>query len=227
MSPNTWGKWPNEGNEKNEKNENSEVLKNKKSQEENKFIKEFIEEQKRETSNWDNYASILDELFLSGKISTDTMKKIELFKQSRESNEWDNKNIWSNIKVSDELNNVFKVNALWDYMRLKNNKQTVKNSLSKEFDFELGEIDTDLNKKIDNLWFLSLSKLINSKSNRKEFINVTLKTKAPNQRELLFLSNANIPSVLNKKMEIFNEQIKKYWIAVSYTHLTLTTTPYV
>jgi hypothetical protein len=36
-------------------------------------------------------------------------------------------------------------------MRLKNNKQTVKNSLSKEFDFELGEIDTDLNKKIDNL----------------------------------------------------------------------------
>jgi hypothetical protein len=36
-------------------------------------------------------------------------------------------------------------------MRLKNNKQTVKNNLSKEFDFELGEINTDLNNQIDTL----------------------------------------------------------------------------
>jgi hypothetical protein len=36
-------------------------------------------------------------------------------------------------------------------MRLKNNKQTVKNNLSKEFDFELGKIDADLNNQIDNL----------------------------------------------------------------------------
>ncbi len=213
MSPNTWGKWPNEGNEK---NENSEVLKNKKNQEENKFIKEFIEEQKREISNWDDYASILDELFLNGKISSDTMKKLELFKKSKESNTWsldtDKNNTFENIKISDELNNAFKVNALWDYMRLKNNKQTVKNNLSKEFDFELGKIDADLNNQIDNLWFKSLSKLIWSKSKRKEFINATLKTKAPKQRELLFLSNANIPDAIKQKMEVFNEQINKYWI---------------